>query len=96
MCAGLVDQYSQLNLTPETIVVGLNQNRMYDPVTYGDFLEEELLPFIDSTYRTAPFHLLAGHFSSGQQALFDCFRGSGCFQGIIAGSPKGLEKYIPL
>lgn len=93
MYAGMADHYSQLNLIPEIIVVGLNHNRRYKHDKYKEFLEEELIPFIDSTYRTVPFRLLAGHSSSGEQALYTLFEGSELMQGYISGSPTGLEKF---
>ncbi len=92
MYTGIADHYSQLNLMPEIIVIGLNHNRRYGYREYRRFLEEELIPFIDSTYRTAPFRLLAGHSSSGEQSLYTLLNGSELFQGYITGSPTGLEK----
>lgn len=94
MYAGIADHYSQLNLMPEIIVIGMSLNRRFGQVEYGKFLENELVPFIDSAYRTAPFRLLAGHSSSGEQTLYHLFRGSGRFHAFLAGSPTGLEKFI--
>ncbi len=73
MYTGIADHYSQLNLMPEIIVVGLNQNRRYGFVEFSEFLKEELVPYIDSAYRTVPFRLLAGHSSSGEQTLYELF-----------------------
>ncbi len=74
--AGNVDYSSYWEDAPEMIVVGINQNKtrnsdaMYDdqnflPVQKGadffEFIGMELLQYIDEKYRTAPFHIIAGH-----------------------------------
>lgn len=92
MYAGIADHYTQLNLMPEIIVIGVNMNRRYGQAEFCKFLDEELIPFVDSTFRTVPFRLLAGHSSSGELTLYELFSGSGKIQGFIAGSPTGLEK----
>lgn len=77
----LIDHLSLNNtVCPQMIVVGIqNTNRLRDftpthvevqPGSGGgdkfiSFLKEELLPFIDSTYPTAPYRMLVGHSLSG-------------------------------
>ena len=69
---------------PEVIVVGVtNTDRTRDlspsrdpnfPTSGGadrflDFFEKELVPFVESGYRTAPFRIFAGHSAGGLFAL---------------------------
>lgn len=87
---------------PEVVVVGLrNTDRTrdlspsHDPVfpTSGgadrflDFFEKELVPFVESGYRTAPFRILAGHSAGGLFALHSMRARPGLFQAVIAVSP---------
>lgn len=63
---------------PEMIVVGIpNTNRQRDltptsSAAFIRFLETELLPLMDKTYRTIPYRLLAGHSMGGLLAM-QCF-----------------------
>jgi predicted alpha/beta superfamily hydrolase len=52
-----------------------------------EFLEKELIPWIESTYRTAPLRILAGHSAGGNFALHTIRVRPGLFQAIIAASP---------
>lgn len=53
-----------------------------------DFLEHELIPFIDRTYRTNPADRgLLGHSLGGEFALYALEQRPGLFQRIIAASP---------
>ena len=87
---------------PEVIVVGVkNTDRTRDlspshdpkfPTSGGadrflDFFEKELVPFVESGYRTAPFRIFAGHSAGGLFALHSMRAKPGLFQGVIAVSP---------
>jgi predicted alpha/beta superfamily hydrolase len=87
---------------PEVIVVGLtNTDRTRDlspsrdprfPTSGGadrflDFFEKELIPFVESRYRTAPFRIFAGHSAGGLFALHSMRAKPGLFQAVIAVSP---------
>jgi len=87
---------------PEVIVVGLtNTDRVRDlspsrdpkfPTSGGadrflDFLEKELVPFVESGYRTAPFRIFAGHSAGGNFALHAMRARPDLFQAVIAVSP---------
>jgi len=53
-----------------------------------DFLEHELIPFIDRTYRTNPSdRALLGHSMGGKFALYALEQRPGLFQRIVAASP---------
>ncbi len=53
-----------------------------------DFLEHELIPFIDHTYRTNPADRgLLGHSMGGKFALYALEQRPGLFQRIVAASP---------
>jgi predicted alpha/beta superfamily hydrolase len=53
-----------------------------------DFLENELIPFIDRTYRTNPADRgLLGHSMGGKFALYALEQRPGLFQRIVAASP---------
>ena len=87
---------------PEVIVVGVkNTDRTRDlspshdpkfPTSGGaerslDFFENELVPFVESGYRTAPFRIFAGHSAGGLFALHSMRVRPGLFQAVIAVSP---------
>src|SRR5829696_3862621 len=79
MMAGLVEQQAWGGMMPDVILVGiLNTNRTRDMTpTPGDrpgaggaknflqFIEAEVIPFVDKNYRTEPYRILAGHSLAG-------------------------------
>ncbi len=85
----------------EGIVVGLsaddrNYNMSLDQgaATYLSYLEREVIPFVDSTYRTTPYKILSGHSLSGSFTLFAAIETPGLFHAYIAGSPGPLEPLL--
>ncbi len=52
-----------------------------------DFFEKELIPFVEATYRTAPFRVFAGHSLGGLFALTALAERPGLFNASIAASP---------
>ena len=56
--------------------------------TFRKFLADELLPYIDSSYRTHPFRILVGHSLGGLFAVETLSRTPGLFQATIALSPS--------
>ena len=87
---------------PGVIVVGVvNTDRSRDltpsrdprfPTSGGadrflDFLETELVPFVEARYRTAPYRIFAGHSAGGNFAFHAMRTRPGLFQGVIAVSP---------
>ena len=53
-----------------------------------DFFERELIPYIEATYRTAPFRIFAGHSLGGLFALDALAERPGLFGATIAASPS--------
>jgi uncharacterized protein len=51
------------------------------------FLEQEVIPFVERRYRTAPYRILAGHSFGGLFALHTLTERPGLFQARIAVSP---------
>ena len=89
--AGLVDYFSQLGEIPEGIIIGMNHNRRFDNKNYSDFIQKELIPFIDSTYRTNRYRLIAGHSSAGFHASQIYLDSHGLFDSYIIGSPVEIN-----
>jgi predicted alpha/beta superfamily hydrolase len=56
--------------------------------SFRKFLSDELVPYIDATYRTDPFRILVGHSLAGLFALETLSRNPGLFQATIALSPS--------
>jgi enterochelin esterase-like enzyme len=80
--------------TPPQIVVGVDQRDRSeelgrDQERFTRFLVEELVPFIDRTYRTSGFRTLIGHSLGGRFALMTMCRAPGAFPAIVAISPAG-------
>lgn len=62
-----------------------------------DFFEKELIPHIESAYRTQPHRVFAGHSFGGLFALHALFTRPDLFHGVIAVSPSLLwDEELPL
>jgi tetratricopeptide (TPR) repeat protein len=87
---------------PPVIIVGVaNTNRYRDllPVKSGSsgegggadnflrFIEEELIPHIDNTYRTKNFRMLAGPQAAAIFSLYSLITKPGLFQGMVTDNP---------
>lgn len=80
--------------TPPQIVVGVDQRDRgeelgRDQERFTKFLVDELVPFIDHTYRTSGFRTLIGHSLGGRFALMTMCRAPGVFPAVVAISPAG-------
>ncbi len=51
------------------------------------YLKEELIPFVDKTYRTSAFRILYGHSVGGLFTMYAMFNAPDLFSAYIAGSP---------
>ncbi|HEX8154791.1 MAG TPA: alpha/beta hydrolase-fold protein [Thermoanaerobaculia bacterium] len=69
--------------TPE--LAGLGENGGGD--RFLDFFEKELIPLVESRYRTQPFRVFAGHSFGGLFALHALFTRPNLFNATIAVSP---------
>ncbi|MBN3035052.1 MAG: tetratricopeptide repeat protein [Bacteroidales bacterium] len=87
---------------PQLILVGVaNTNRYRDLLPYAipgspdsggagqflRFLEEELVPFIDSAYRTEDYKILAGPQAAAVFGLYALIKRPGFFNGILTENP---------
>lgn len=89
---------------PELIIVGIpstNRTRDYTPsqvLAYSEqsgggdafmsFIKDELVPIMDTTYRTHPFRILSGHSLSGLIAANELVNASDTFQAYIIIAPS--------
>jgi predicted alpha/beta superfamily hydrolase len=100
--AGNVDYFSYWEDMPESIVVGIMQgDTRYDDCAYDDtnflpsdkgadffeFIGLELLPYIDTNYRTAKFVIAVGHDFTANFINYYLFKDPPLFNGYIVLSP---------
>lgn len=100
--AGNVDYYSYWEDIPEMIVVGINQSTSRESDSYYDeqsflpagtgasffeFIGMELMPFLDSNYRTADFRVIMGHDYTSNFINYYLLKENPLFQGYINLSP---------
>lgn len=108
---GILQYLSSRGIMPQMIVVGLVntvRNRDFCPVKLeqlpntggaGQFLRfiaEELIPFIESRYRTHPHRTLVGHSFGGTFTLYAFIRNPDLFNIFIAMSPAVVLYDTPL
>lgn len=111
--AGNVDYYAYWEDMPESIVVGVNQlNKRYEDCMYSEqnslpvetgaaffeFIGMELLPYIESSYRTANFRVAVGHGETANFINYYLLKSNPLFQGYISISPElapNMLEYIP-
>jgi len=97
-----------LSFMPEMIVVGVPYLGDYVPTPFEErdstlkaadlslkFFREDLIPFIDGTYRTSRFNLLFGHSVGGLFTMYALFTQPDLFSAGIASSPyfEALDQY---
>ena len=101
MLAGIVEQQAWSGMMPEVIIVGIqNTNRTRDmtatPSERGggggaqkflQFIETEVIPFVDKTYRTEPYRILAGHSLAGLFTMYAFAERPDAFNAYVAASP---------
>jgi len=100
--AGNVDFYSYWEDIPEMIVVGINQQSsrnadgFYDDerflpsksgAKFFEFIGMELMTYLDSNYRTAPFRVIMGHDYTANFINYYLLKENPLFQGYINISP---------
>jgi predicted alpha/beta superfamily hydrolase len=85
--SGLVDYLAMSAMIPEMIVVAIpNIDRIF-----LDFLEFELLPYIDRKYRTQSFRIIFGHSLGGLFTLYTLNNRQQLFRAYFASSPYLME-----
>lgn len=100
--AGNVDYYSYWEDIPEMIVVGINQSSsresdsFYDEqsflpadtgASFFEFIGMELMPFLDSNFRTANFRVIMGHDYTSNFINYYLLKENPLFRGYINLSP---------
>jgi len=100
MMAGILDQQTWANQIPEMILVGIqNIDRLRDMTPtktapgggeadkFLRFIETEVIPLVEKTYRTEPFRVFAGHSLAGLAAINCLITRPHLFNAYIAASP---------
>ncbi|WP_103866654.1 MULTISPECIES: alpha/beta hydrolase [Aquimarina] len=107
--AGNVDYFSYWEDMPESIVVGVNQRKTrvddcrYDVAEYlptekgaefYEFIGQELVPYLNQTYRTAELKIIVGHDYTANFINYFLFKDNPIFHGYIClsaelGPPMG-------
>ena len=100
--SGIIDYYSYWEDMPESIVVGINQveTRSNDlvyseqnslPIETGadffEFIGKELIPYIESNYKTEKFRVAIGHGETANFINFYLIRNNPVFHAYMAISP---------
>jgi predicted alpha/beta superfamily hydrolase len=99
--ASIIESQANAGVMPEMILVGIqNTNRTRDlsPTKtdregtgggdkFLDFIETEVLPFVDKNYRTQPYRVFAGHSLGGLAVVYSMISRPDLFNGYIAASP---------
>ncbi len=101
--AGNVDYFSYWEDMPESIVVGVLQRKTreddcrYDTANhlpddkgaqFFEFIGQELMPYLEQTYRTAQLKIIIGHDYTANFINYFMFKDSPIFQGYINLSPE--------
>ncbi len=101
--AGNVDYFSYWEDMPESIVVGIIQKKTREedcryelashlPTEKGadffEFIGQELMPYINETYRTAELKIIVGHDYTANFINYFLFKDNPIFQGYINLSPE--------
>ncbi|HPG32661.1 MAG TPA: alpha/beta hydrolase-fold protein [Lentimicrobium sp.] len=99
---GIVQFLSAQGLMPEAIVIGIinvDRTRDFSPTSvegmpntggadkFMKYLSEELIPFVDSNFRTQPYRILTGHSFGGEFATYALLNRPDVFNAYISISP---------
>lgn len=101
MMAGIIEQQAWGGVMPEMILVGIqNTNRTRDLTPtknargegggadkFLQFIETEVMPLVEKTYRTHPYRIFAGHSLGGLLAVYTFTARPDLFNAYIAASP---------
>lgn len=90
----LYQSFHEFDLTPDFIVVGITNDQSKRMRTFSageddflDYLQKEVIPLIDSTYRTSEKKLLFGWAYAGGFGINSMINSPGLFDGFILSSP---------
>jgi len=94
----LLRLHASVNSVPQGIVIGLqsdgrefNLHPEKGANQYLDFIEKEVIPFVEKNYRTQAFRTIAGHSLGGGFAIYAFLSRPHLFNLCIAGSPYPLQ-----
>ena len=100
---GIVHFFTTRNMIPPLIVIALpnvDRTRDFSPTIveqrpnsggadkFLEFFQEELIPFVDSHYRTHPYRIIVGHSLGGVFAIYALLTQPDIFNAYIAISPS--------
>jgi len=100
---GIVHFFTTRNMIPPLIVIALpniDRTRDFSPTTidqrptsggadkFLEFFQEELIPYVDSHYRTHPYRIIVGHSLGGVFAIYALLTHQDVFNAYIAISPS--------
>ena len=100
--SGVVDYLSRQGLAPEIIVVAVtnvDRNRDFTPVhsdavptsggaeKFHNFLDKELIPYVEENYKASEYKILMGHSLGGTFAAYSLLENPDVFDAYIAVSP---------
>ena len=116
---GILQILSRSGRIPQMIIIGIpntHRNRDFTPTISDDlpgsgggdkfltFLKEELVPFVNSNYRTQPYRILFGHSLTGMFDIYTLATHKDLFNAFIVASPylmyddeialKSLESFL--
>jgi predicted alpha/beta superfamily hydrolase len=101
MMASIIESQAFAGAMPEMILVGIQNTARVRDLTptktdragsgggdkFLDFIEKEVLPLVDKTYRTEPYRIYAGHSLGGLAVVYAMATRPHLFGGYIAASP---------
>ena len=88
---GIVNTNRSRDLTPEAPNDSVSQafwGEIGGAADFRLFIKNELIPFVDSTYRTVEYNLLRGQSFGGLFGIFDLFATDPCFNAYMLTSPS--------
>ena len=97
----LFQSFHEFDLTPDFIVVGITNDQSQRMLTFStggddflDYLQTEVVPFMDSNYRTSENKLLFGWAYAGGFGINVMMKSPSLFNGFILSSPFPSENKI--
>lgn len=85
---------NHLHTIPESIIVGLSTAPRNSFEDFKNFIENEVIPYIDSNYRKTGYKSLIGHSSDGEFVLYNLFSNNSLFQGYFCTAPTNSENFV--
>lgn len=97
----LIRLHAMSNDVPEGIVIGLssdgrneNFNLKSNAGKYFEFIQDEVIPFIEQHYRTNSYKVFAGYSAGGGFVIYTFLQNPELFKAYIAGSPGPINQVI--